>query len=47
MIEVEVTMDMKPEVGEPDAGPWQAESLEGWCGGYCRQQDIVRTALGL
>jgi len=22
-------MDMKPEVGEPDAGPWQAESLEG------------------
>jgi len=29
MIEVEVTMDMKPEVGEPDAGPWQAESLEG------------------
>jgi hypothetical protein len=29
IIEVEVTMDMKPEVGEPDAGPWQAESLEG------------------
>ncbi|WP_314195227.1 hypothetical protein [uncultured Arthrobacter sp.] len=22
-------MDMKPEVGEPGAGPWQAESLEG------------------
>ena len=22
-------MDIKPEVGEPDAGPWQAESLEG------------------
>ena len=25
-------MDMKPEVGEPDAGPWQAESLEGVVG---------------
>lgn len=22
-------MDIEPEVGEPDAGPWQAESLEG------------------
>ena len=22
-------MNMKPEVGKPDAGPWQAESLEG------------------